>query len=240
MEGGTLSEPEFAEFAKEVTLFLHITTQIDGRKDEDLLGKVGGRGFPHLVAMDATGKLFGGPDDRTVESFRKHMTLVGEYGSYKTKADKGDAAAKVEFFIRALKVGDFKKFDEAKNHLATLKNVSKEQKAEIDVLFIGLEVRDIIEPLAQNKDKTKVAELTKSVGKKLVEMDKAGRIPSTDDDFGAFYSVILTYAEQEKDIPLFEKGLDAIKERFGDKLPKRFLAAKEKILEKMKEEKEAK
>lgn len=220
-----------------MTLFLHITTRIEGRKDDDLLGKVGGRGFPHLVAMDATGKLFGGPDDRSVDSFRKHMTLVGEYGSYKAKADKGDAAAKVEFFIRALKVGDYKKFDEAKKHLGTLKTVSKEQKAEIDGLLLGLEVRDIIEPLAQNKDKAKEAELTKSVGKKLVEMEKAGRIPTTDDDFGTFYSVILNYAALEKDIPLFEKGLDALKDRFGDKLNKRFLATKEKILEKMKEEK---
>jgi len=240
LESGTLSEPEFAEFAKDVTLFLHITTRITGRKDEDLLSKVGGRGFPHLVAMDATGKLFGSPNDRTVESFRKLMTVVSEYGNFKAKAEKGDAVAKVEFFIRALKVGDFKKLDEAKKHLATLKKVSKEQKTEIDGLLYGLEVRDIVEPLNQNKDDGKKAELTKSVGKKLVEMDKAGHLPAMDEDFGVFYSVILSYAEQEKDIPLFEKGLEALKARFGDNLNQRFLSAKEQILEKMKDEKEGK
>ena len=187
--------------------------------------------------MDASGKVMGSPNDRSVEGFRKLMTTVKEYVDYKAKADKGDAAAKVEFFIRALELGDFKKLDEAKKHLAGLKGVTKEQQAKIDGQFIGLEVKDIIEPLMQNRDQKKVAELQKTAGKKLLEMDQAGRIPVADDDFGTFYSVILAYAEQEKLIPAFEKGLEALKARFGDKLNKRFLDAKERALEKMKEEK---
>lgn len=188
--------------------------------------------------MDATGKLFGSPDGRNVESFRKHMTLVREYIDFKAKAAKGDSGAKVEFFIRALKMGDFKKLEEARKHLATLKGVSKEQKTSIDGLLVGLEVRDLVQPLLQNQDRSKAPELLKSTGKKLLELDKAGRVPAGDADFGTFYSVILDYAEQEKNIPAFEKSLQALKDRFGDNLNQRFLAAKEEALEKLKAEKE--
>lgn len=188
--------------------------------------------------MDATGKVLGSPDGRTVESFRAHMKVAKEYVDFKAKADKGDSKAKVEFFIRALKMGDFKKFEEAKKHLATLKGVSKEQKAAIDGLLVGLEVRDLIEPLQQNRDPGKGPELQKTIGKKLWEMDQAGRIPAGDEDFGAFYSVLLAYAEQEKHIPAFEKSLKALKERFGERINQRFIEAKEAILQKLKEEKE--
>ena len=166
------------------------------------------------------------------------MTLVREYLDFKAKAAKGDAGAKVEFFIRALKMGDFKKLEEAKKHLATLKGVSKEQKAAIDGQLVGLEVRDLVQPLLQNQDRGKTPELLKSIGKKLLEMDKGGRVPAGDADYGTFYSIILDYAEQEKNIPAFEKGLQALKDRFGDNLNQRFLSAKEEALEKLKAEKE--
>jgi hypothetical protein len=218
-----------------VVLFCHVTTRIEGRKNEGLLGEVGGQAFPHLVALDAEGKPLGQPPGRKVSDFK----LLMEYLDLKPKAEKGDEVAKVEYFIRALMMGDFKEVEAAKTHLSTLKNVSKEQKGRIDGLFIDLEVQELLKPLNDNKDQGKVKELVQAAGKSLLEMHKKGRVPTMDNTFGSFYSLILANAEAEKNIPVFEEALKLLEQRFPDGNP-RFFAAKKKILEEMKAEKESK
>ena len=49
-----LSTEEFKAFAGEVVPFLHVTSRVEGEHHPDLLEKKGGRGFPHLVVLDAT------------------------------------------------------------------------------------------------------------------------------------------------------------------------------------------
>jgi len=217
-----------------MVLFLHITTKIDGRKDDDLLRRVGGGGFPHLVAMDAEGKVLGSPPGRSVADFR----TMKEYFELKPKADKGDAVAKIEFFIRAMPMGDYKTLDDAKKYLATLKKVTKEQQARIDEQFLGLEVQEILKPVRENRDRSKNRELEAAAGKTLLAMHKKGRIPKSEGLFGEIYSYILTHAEVAKDIPAFEEALKLLEERFPEAT--QWLDAKRKILEKMKEEKEEK
>jgi len=186
--------------------------------------------------MDSTGKVMGSPPGRKVENFRSHMKLVKEYGDLKAKADKGDAKAKIDFFIAALKMGDYKDLDEAKKHLSTLKKPSKEQQAEIDGIFVGFEVQKLAEPLRKATSAEQAKELQSSIGKKFAEMEKAGRIPTKNDDFGMFYSLILAHAEEAKDVALFEKSLNALKEKFGEDINQNFVRAKEAVLEKMKAE----
>lgn len=239
MESGALSDDSFPEFAKEVILFLHITTRIEGRKDDGLLGTVGGRGFPHVVAMDDAGKVVAELEgQRNDEGFRAMMKAGKEYVDLRAKAQKGDPVAKIEFFIRAMMKGDYADLDSAKKHLATLKGVTKEQQARIDVQLVNLEVQDLMKPVRENKDKTKEQELYAAAGKTFVEMRKKGRIPTADNHFGDFYSSILVHAEVEKDIPLFEEALKILEERFPRAT--RFFETKRKILEKLKEEKDEK
>ncbi len=217
-----------------MVLFLHITTKIEGRKDDDLLGRVGGRGFPHLVAMDAEGKVLGSPPGRSVGDFR----TMNEYYELKPKAEKGDANTKIEFFIRAIAMGDYKSLDEAKKHLATLKKVSKEQQVRIDQAFFGLEIQDVLKPLRENKDRSKMQELQAAAGKTFLEMHKKGRVPKSDGLIGEFYSAILAHAEAAKDIPAFEEALKILEEKFPQAT--QFFEAKRKVLDQMKEEKEEK
>ncbi len=185
--------------------------------------------------MDAAGKTYGAPEGRSVKSFREYMKLVGEYIDLKPKAEKGDAKAKVEFFIRALQMGDYKTLDEAKKHLATLKNVSQEQKGRIDSIFVGFEVQEILEPFRNNRDRNKTQELQAAAGKEFLRMHKANRIPAKDQDFGDFYSAILVHAEAAKDIPVFEEALKLLEGRFPE--AEAFFNRKREILEKLKEEK---
>lgn len=217
-----------------MVLFLHITTKIEGYKDDDLLKRVGGRGFPHLVAMDADGKVLGSPPGRSVADFR----TMNEYFELKPKAEKGDANTKVEFFIRAIAMGDYKSLDDAKKHLATLKKVSKEQQARIDEGFLVLEIQDVLKPVSENRDRSKMQELQAAAGKTLLEMHKKGRVPKSDGLIGAFYSAILAHAEAVKDISAFEEALKILEEKFPQAT--QFFETKRKVLDQMKEEKEEK
>ena len=72
MEDGVLRTDEFKKFSEDYVMFLHITTRIEGRENDGLLGDVGGTGFPTLVVLDATGSVIAkhGRRPRTVETAR--------------------------------------------------------------------------------------------------------------------------------------------------------------------------
>ena len=212
-------------------------TQIKGQKDDDLLLKVGGTGFPHVVAMDERGKVLatlkGGRD---VDGFEKMMKTAREYTELRAKAEKGDPEARGEFFLRGLKIGEFTSA-EARKYYESLKDLSDEQKTQMEGELVGLEVREVLEPVKTNRERSKTKELELEAGKKFLEMRKAGRIPSKVEEGGPFFSLILGAAEQAKDIPLFEKALEELKERFGNKV-RQLVQAKERVLERLKSEKE--
>lgn len=56
-------------FSRKYVTFLHVTTLIPGRSDDDLLGRVGGSGFPTLLVLDAEGEVVARPQERTVHAF---------------------------------------------------------------------------------------------------------------------------------------------------------------------------
>jgi len=55
VEGGTLKSDEFKKWSGDYVLFLHVTTRIPDRKNEDLFGKKGGTGFPTFMFLDPKG-----------------------------------------------------------------------------------------------------------------------------------------------------------------------------------------
>ncbi|HEY3226675.1 MAG TPA: hypothetical protein VGK61_06765 [Planctomycetota bacterium] len=188
------------------------------------------------MAMDASGKVVANLEgERSVGGFRGMMKAGQEYRDFKAKAEKGDPVAKIEYFIRALKLGEFK-LDAARKHIETLKGVTPEQKARIDGLIVGLEVDEALEPLRKVKERGKAMEIRVDLGRKFWEMHKSGRIPGDDSPFGTFYSFVLDFAENDKNIPVFEVALKALQDRFPNG-NKGFFKAKADILEKMKEEK---
>jgi len=241
LESGALSDDGFPEFGKEVVLFIHITTQIEGRKDEKLFSEIGGTGFPHVVAMNPAGKVIGELhwEKRTVDGCRELMKDGKAFTELMAKAEKGDNGARIEYFPKALKLGHFK-LAEAKTYYAGLKNVPAEAKKEIDGLLAGLEMKDILAPLSRPiMDRAKVKELQVAAGRKLWEMEQGSRVPGEEDDAITFYALIVIAAEEDKNLPAFERGLSVLKDRFGSKV-KRFIDQKQPVLDKLKEEKEEK
>jgi hypothetical protein len=106
LENGLFSSKEFTGFAKTQTMFLHITSRVPGRKDDDLLQKIGGSGFPTMVVMNAAGDVLTKPNARSLAGFREAVSraeqILKEIASNKQR-DPIEADA-LEF-LRRLSVG---------------------------------------------------------------------------------------------------------------------------------------
>ena len=57
LEGGALMQDDFVRFSKNYVLFAHVTSQVPGDKNQDLLQKKGGTGFPFIAFMDSEGNV---------------------------------------------------------------------------------------------------------------------------------------------------------------------------------------
>ena len=209
-------------------LFCHITSQVEGDKDQNLLADKGGRGFPYLVYMDAGGTVIARQGSRSVEGLEATGRLVKQYVELKKQADSGDQAAALEVAILGAELGQFQA-EEGRSKLAELKDVTPDQKKRIDRVLVNYDVQAMIPNL---RDKAAVVE----AGKKFADWKGQGKVPTGDNEVGTFHSCILEYAEQEKNVTLFEESLNAIKAHFGKNLNARFLEAKAKILEQLKAE----
>ena len=120
MERGALSTDEFKEFAKEVVLFAHITSRVEGEKYDKLLNEKGGGGFPYLAAMDAEGNVIAqhGYESwpASVVSMRATMKKGGEYLEKKAKKDK-TPDERIDLLSFDLTVGNMK-LEDAKKAVA--------------------------------------------------------------------------------------------------------------------------
>jgi hypothetical protein len=207
-----LSSKEFGEFAKEFVVLAHVTTQIKDRKDDDLLGKKGGRGFPYLVALDAQGdviaKLKGG---RTIEGFRAMMADGAKFVEVRGKPKK---TLDDEIFLLghdiAMGNADLEK---AKARAAALKGLNDAQKKQIDGQILGLEIQAAMPRGAKSAEEAKPRML--AAGKTFAEWWAKGREPVSEEAIGNFYSLILDHAEAQKDAALFEKALGKLRDQFG-------------------------
>ncbi len=238
MEGGALLDDKMAEFAKDYVLFCHVTSKVTGAKHPDLLAEKGGRGFPHLVFLDAEGQVAGVHTDwknRTADGFAATGKLVKSVPALKAKAAT-DPAADFELFSAQLKLGllDAAK---TKERIAGLKDLTPEQKGVVAGVQANFEVEDAIKTLPR----AATAEQRGELGAKFLEMHKAGRIPSDEMRIQTFYIFIMDHAEAKKDIPSFELALAALKAKFGDNAQAaKFFEDRENRLKKLKDAKDAK
>lgn len=229
MEGGALQKDEFTAWAKDFVLFLHVTSRVESDPYQTLLQEKGGRGFPYLVFMDAEGKVIAEHNGaRDVEGFKKRGEQVRSFVALKKKVEGGDASARVDYLVASLGMGPMSA-EELEKRLKECGELSKEQKAKLDPLLLNNEVRCMLETAQDEEGAMELAP-------KFVEMKKAGRIPTGDDEMVGFWLVLLNYGEQQKDVPLFEESLKALREKLKDN-PRatKFLDSKEEALKAMKE-----
>ncbi|NUN52670.1 MAG: hypothetical protein HUU06_07780 [Planctomycetaceae bacterium] len=226
-----LSTDEFKAWAKDVVLLCHITTRIEGKKDDDLLGRKGGGGFPYIVALDAEGRvtatLEGGRD---VAGFTEMMKKGAEYAAKKAKADL-PAAEALELFLFDVEVGNLD-LAGAREAAAKMKDLSDDQRKRVAGALLDKEIGAVLEGIRKGTPEEKQA-----AGKAFAEMWKAGAEPDPDGrSFQPYYILMLDHAEATKDVALFEKALGVVRGKFGDNPQAAgFFQKQDERLKKMKE-----
>jgi hypothetical protein len=219
------------KFSKDYVMFCHITTHIKGEKHESLLEEKGGQGFPHIVFMDSDGAVLAVHEaERSPAAFSTTGEKAKSFVTLKKKAASGDKAAKVDFVLAQLELGQIKPAD-AEAQLKDIK-LTKEQQAKFDGELVNASVMEIVKGI-ESEDEAKAA------GKKFFEMQKAGKPgPTSEQAVQPYYILGMNAAEEAKDAAVFEKNLNALKAKFGSNAQaKKFFEAKEKKLAELKGEK---
>ncbi len=201
-------------------MFLHVTTRIDGRKYDDLLGEVGGTGFPSFFVLDRDGSVLAkheGP--RTVEAFRATAQSAREFTDLRKKAEAGDPQAKIEYTIKRAEMGQLER-DELERQMKALGKLTPEQESKLKGALANLMVDEIMKTAA---------------GEKFAKMHAEGLVPTDEQMRTNFYIAIMNYAEFKKDSGLFETALAGVREIHGDNpQAQRFFQQAEGRLEKLK------
>jgi hypothetical protein len=227
LESGPLLTDDFVKFSKDYVLFCHITSMIPGEKYGDLLEEKGGNAFPWIVFMDAAGEIImvhGGP--RSAEAFAKTGAKAKEYMALQAKAEKGDAAAKVDFAI--LQVTYYKiTVADAEKVIKESGPLTKEQQAAWDSAQVDGRVREDMRSVKSDEDEA-------VLGRKYYARFKEGKavFPTSDLPLQYFAVRLLEASEEAKDADAFEAALKVLKDRYGkieDFAP--FFAARDKDLE---------
>jgi hypothetical protein len=135
--------------------------------------------------------------ERTVDGFRETAKSAAEFQEIKSRAEAGDAAAKVDYTIRRAALGQYK-LEELKAAVAGLGKLSPEQEEALNGVLANLMVEEV--------KNTAEAE-------RYLEMEKKGLIPTDDDAAIQFYDTLLRYAAFKKDVAIFERALPELEER---------------------------
>lgn len=102
MEGGPFLTDEFVEFSKKYVLFLHVTSRVEGRKDDELFFDYDGREFPTLMLLDSAGEVVARrATGLTMDGFKALGAKAYRYLDLKKKADAGDKAAAIDAALLA-------------------------------------------------------------------------------------------------------------------------------------------
>ncbi|MEE2887604.1 MAG: hypothetical protein VX951_09255 [Planctomycetota bacterium] len=106
MENGLFSSEEFAQFAKQQTMFLHVTSRVEGRKQDSLLREIGGRGFPTIVVMNEDGEILARPSQRSVVGFKAAVAKAAVARVQMIESKRRDpVGASAQEFLRKLEIG---------------------------------------------------------------------------------------------------------------------------------------
>lgn len=229
MEGGLLTTPEFTAFTEKVIPFLHVTTRIEGRAHDGLLGEKGGRGFPTLMFLDAEGEILGEPGGRDVASFDKTLGALMAIADLEKRIAAGEKGLKDDLFIAQLAMNQFKTVAEIEEKAKSFKKLTKEQKATIAKAIVGKKVEAAMNSMERGPD----AQI--KVGKKFKAIYDEGIYPEGDME-GPFWGFLMEYAESERDAKTMEVALGHVKRIFGEQeWAKGLIEEKEASLKKIQE-----
>lgn len=210
MENGSFSSDEFAEWTDKVVPFLHVTTHIEGRANDNLLSVYGGTGFPTLKFLDAKGNAVGEPGRREVKAFDSALASIKvqieELDQLRARIKKGEKGLEGQLLLGELKMGSLK-YAGASKRFAAIKKIKPEMKAEIQKMLVSLEFNDIMGRMTQ--------ENYKELGAEVAKMARAGRVPGGNDE-GMFWQIVASWADENGDLPLLKKGYKYLSQKYAN------------------------
>jgi hypothetical protein len=210
LENGPLLAEDFAKFAKDYVLFLHITTMIPGEKHGDLLEQKGGYAYPWIVFMDATGDiLLEHKGERTAEAFGKTGTEAKAYVALREKAAKGDATAKIDFAILQLTL--------LKVTVAEADQAVKEagapptppQQASLDIARTNAQLREELRAVKTD------AQLEALKARFYARFKEGKTMPTNDIVLQNYCLRVLEVSFEQKDPDTYAGALKVLRDRYG-------------------------
>ncbi|MHC4973516.1 MAG: hypothetical protein ACYTG3_14410 [Planctomycetota bacterium] len=204
-------------------MLLHVTTRIQGRKHDDLLQTVGGRGFPSFFALDASGEVIGRHQGtRDAAGFAATMQDATAFVALRRKANAGDKAAQVDYLIARARFGNVD-VDAFRAEIGKLEMTQEQTQAYRSVLANAM--YDRVQATA--------------VGKAFLQMEKDGLVPDDGSKRPRFYYQIFRYAAAKKDVPLMERARAEVSKAWSaNPRYKTLLASLERQIENAKKEAE--
>lgn len=206
-----------------MVLFCHVTSQVAGRKNEDLLSRKSDKlVWPTVLFLDADGDVLlkhEGP--RTVAGFNRTLSLLQALVDARARVAGGDQSAQLELFMAEAGLG-LLDFETAKVRLEKLPRPTAERQNEIRGLMADLEFE------YYRKAQRRLGEARFLA--KLGEMKKNGRLPQGRNAW-MFWWYLMAGASRAGKIEEWEAYLNKVKEiKAGDKQFRRFIEAQEREL----------
>lgn len=218
-----LSTAEFAEWSKQVVLFLHNTSRVDDEPYPNLLYEMGGIGFPTVSYLDAEGNLL-----KQVGHVTPVAQLAGAYEdlqawrALRAEVERGDAgeAKEKQLFLLELEMGN-RPYAEMQQRLDRL-SFTKDELESMRQKLVNLQFTEILRKTPRDRQH--------EGGKQFLAMFRAGRIPNTSTET-SFWQYMFAHAAHEKDVALFEDLLGKVKAaKEGDPRLSRYLRQLEEQL----------
>jgi hypothetical protein len=179
LEAGPLSEELFKYFGQDVVLFCHVTSQVEGDEDQDLLRQKGGSAFPYLAFLDAQGHVIAKPKERTVDSFHDAVEQdVATWFELVSAAEGGDGEAAANLFEKRVEFGHFDDFEAARAEMTRHESLSPARRARLEQALIAQEFNRILGTVRGEAEAA-------AGGARTLPMFEKGRIPK--DQGLAFY-----------------------------------------------------
>lgn len=214
MENGLFSSSEFAEWSKSYVIYCHISTRIEGRKDEGLFREKGFTGFPTLAFLDTNGALTAKhAGSRVIPELNKTAKKSTTYMTLRSKANAGDKAAKQHLFVADLELGRYD-FASGSLKLAVLrKQMSDSLQNKAAQLLIDTQYKELRSRLSKELlaglDRQ---EYTRRYQAMNVDFYQAGQLPSGSTAMSILMGVMRS-GFQNKDEALLSGALQEFKTR---------------------------
>ncbi len=234
-----LSSDDFKALSKDYVFLAHVTTRIEGRKDDDLLGKKGGRGFPYVVAMNSAGHVTASLQQRNVDGFKTMMTDGADYEAKKANPEL-PLADQAELLKFDLSVGNID-LPAAEETFSSMKELGASLKDELTAMIKAKKDAIFDERFSEFMPKSRDKEAFAAAGKKFLEMWNEKIVPKGQMTKVNFYYLIMEYADGEKNLEVLKKTVDTMDAEFGSdaRLGRLMTMAKDKLAKLEAEMKEA-